>query len=129
MKFRTMAVITAIVTFVLGAGYLFAGALVVGRWQLEPSEGVLLLGRRMGALYLGLGVIFLLARSAPPSVSRTALSAGAVATCLLLALLGVYELSAGRVGPGILASVAIETLLFLGFVWVLIADRKAVVAG
>ena len=29
----------------------------MGRWQIQPTESVLLLGRRMGALYLGLSVI------------------------------------------------------------------------
>ena len=42
MRFRTVAMITAVVTFVLGVGYLFAGALVVSRWKLEPTDGVLL---------------------------------------------------------------------------------------
>ena len=92
MSFRTIAVITAIVTLVLGAGYLFAGTLLVERWQIEPTESVLLFGRRIGALYLGLCVIFFLARSAPVSVARTALCTGTAAACSLLALLGVYEL-------------------------------------
>ena len=128
MNFRAMAVITAIVTLLLGAGYLFAGALVIGRWQIEPSDGVLLLGRRMGALYLGLSVMFFLARSAPASVGRTALSVGAAVVCSLLALLGIYEFAAGRAGAGILASVAIEALLALGYGWVLAAGRRAALA-
>jgi hypothetical protein len=129
MNFRTMAVITAIVTLLLGAAYLFAGALVVGRWQIEPSDGVLLLGRRMGAIYLGLSVMFFLARSVPVSVCRTALSVGAAVVCSLLALLGICEFAAGRAGAGILASVAIEALLALGYAWVLVADRRAPVKG
>jgi hypothetical protein len=124
MSYKTIALVTAIVTFVLGAGYLFAGALLVGRWQIEPTESVLLLGRRMGALYLGLSVIFFFARSAPVSAVRTALCAGAAVTCTLLALLGGYEFSAGRVGPAILASVVLESLLALGYVWILATGRK-----
>jgi len=119
MSFRNIAVVTATVAFILGVGYLFAGALVVGRWQVAPTEGVLLLGRRMGSLYLGLSVMFFLARSAPPSGARTALSAGTSVTLCLLALLGVYEFTAGHAGPGIFASVLVETLLALGFVRVL----------
>lgn len=129
MSFRTVATITAIVTLVLGAGYLFAGTLLVGRWQIEPTESVLLLGRRIGALYLGLSVIFCLARSAPVSVARTALCAGTAVACLLLALLGVYELSAGHAGPAILASAVVESLLALGYIMILVAERKAATGG
>ena len=124
MSFRIIAVITAIVTFVLGTGYLFAGALLVGRWQIEPTESVLLLGRRIGALYLGLSVMYFLARSAPVSLTRTALSAGTAVALSLLVLLGVYELTAGHVGTGILVSVVIEFLLALGYIRILYTDKR-----
>ena len=129
MKFKIFAVITAIVSLLLGIGYLFAGAILIGRWQIEPTDSVLLFVRRMGALYLGLSVMFFLARSAPVSVARTALSAGTVVACSLLALLGVYELSAGRVGPAILLSVVVEGLLALGYIWILFTDRRGTVMG
>jgi len=129
MSFRTIAVIAAIVTFILGVGYLFVGELVVGRWQIQPTDSVLLLGRRMGALYLGLSVITFLARSAPVSVARTAVCAGAVVVCSLLAILGIFEFSAGRAGSAILVSVLIEFLLALGFIWVLLADRRSAGRG
>jgi hypothetical protein len=74
MSFRTIAVITAIVALALGLGYLFAGALMVGRWQIQSTDSVLLLSRRIGAIYLGLSVMLFLARSAPVSFTRTALS-------------------------------------------------------
>ena len=124
MSFKTLAVITAIVTLVLGVGYLAAGTLLVGRWGIEPTASVLLFGRRIGAVYLGLSAMLFLARSAPVSVARTALSAGTALTCLLLALLGVVEFSAGHAGRAILASAALEFLLAVGYIWVLISDRK-----
>jgi hypothetical protein len=129
MSFRTIALITAIVTFALGVGYLFVGALVVSRWQIEPTDGVLLLGRRLGALYLGLSVITFLARSTPVSVMRTALCTGAAVVCSLLAMLGVYEFSADRAGSAILGSVVLESLLALGYIWILFTDRKSAVRG
>jgi hypothetical protein len=128
MSFRTLAVFTAIVTFLLGVGYLFAGATVVGRWQIEPTESVLLLGRRIGALYLGLSVIYFLARAVPASASRTALCAGTALTCCVLVVLGIYEFSAGRIGSGIFVSVAIEAFLALGYIWLLLTGRKATAA-
>jgi hypothetical protein len=129
MSFRSIAVITGVVTLVLGAGYLLAGTLLVRRWRIEPTESVLLLGRRIGALYLGLAVIFFFARSAPVSVARTALCAGTAVACLLLALLGVDERAAGRAGPAILASVAIEFLLGVGYIWILVSERSAAAVG
>jgi len=125
MSFKNIAIITAIITLLLGVGYLFFGSLVIGRWQLQPTESVLLLGRRLGAFYLGLSVILFLARSAPVSVIRTALSAGAVVILLLLVVLGIYEFLAGHAGSGILASVVIESLLAIGYIIVLLNDRKS----
>jgi hypothetical protein len=129
MSFKTVAVITAIVGFVLGAAYLFLGELVVGRWQIEPTSGVLLLSRRIGVIYLGLSLMFFLARSAPVSVARTALSAGIAFALMILALLGIYELTAGHVAPGILVSVSVEFLIALAYIRVLLTERKAGATG
>jgi hypothetical protein len=129
VSFRTVAVITAIVIFALGVGYLFAGALVMSRWQIQSTDGVLLLGRRMGGLYLGLSVTYFLARSAPVSIARTALSAGSAVALSLVALLGVYEFTAGHAGLGILVSVVIESVLALGYVRILFTERRVAVAG
>lgn len=125
MKFKTMAIVTGVVLLALGLGYFFFGAIIVGRWQVEPTAGVLLLARRIGCLYLGLALVFFLARKAPLSVARTALSAGAVAITLLLAGTGAYALAMGHAGKGILVSAAIESLLGLGFICVLLTEKKA----
>ena len=116
--------VAALVTFALGAGYLLAGALIVGRWQLDPTSGVLMLGRRLGALYLGLSVIFFLARSSGPSPARVALSSGTAVACILLALTGLHAFATGLVGSGMLISVAVELLLAVAFLRVLIIDRR-----
>lgn len=123
MSFKTIVTITAIIALLLGVGYLFFGALVIGRWQLQPTESVLLLGRRLGAFYLGLSLILFLARSAPVSVIRTALSAGAAVILLLLVILGIYEFLTGHAGSGILISVFIELLLALGFIRIIFRER------
>jgi hypothetical protein len=124
MSFKITAVITAIVTFVLGVVYLFAGSLAIGRWQIEPTESLLLFGRRLGALYLGLSIIFFLVRSATASDVRSALSIGTVVVCSLLAFLGIYEFSAGHAGPAILFSAAIESFLALCYIRIILAERK-----
>jgi len=124
MNFKNIAVVTAIIAFVLGIGYLFFGSLIIGRWQIEPTNSVLLLGRRMGSLYLGLSIIFFLLRSLAMSIARTALIIGAAVTLSLLALLGLYEYSVGSVGSGILVSVVIEAILAIGYIIVFFNDRK-----
>jgi len=124
MNFKTLATLTAIIAFFLALGYFFFGAIIVGRWQIEPTESVLLLGRRLAALYLGLSLIFFFARSAPASTARTALCIGTAISLSFLALLGIYELLSNHVGHGILASIAVESLLAVGYIWTLIIDRK-----
>ena len=124
MDFKKLALITAVISFLLGLGYLFFGSVIVGRWQLQPTESVLLLGRRLGVLYTGLAVIFYLARSAPASPARAGLSVGAAFALGFLALLGIYELLAGRVSRGILSSVAVESLLAIGYIWILITEKR-----
>jgi hypothetical protein len=125
MSFKTVAIITAIVALVLGVGYLVFGAVIVGRWQVQPTDSVLLLGRRIGCLYLGLSVMYFLARSAPVSVARTALSVGTAVALSLLALFGIYELAMGHAGRGILASAALELLIALAYIRILFTERRA----
>ncbi len=129
MSFKTTAIITAIVLFLLGAGYLLVGELVIGRWQIQISDAVLLLGRRMGALYLGLSIMFFLVRSAPVSLGRTAVCGGTATVTSLLVLLGIYELVAGHVGMGILASMAVESILAVAYIRILMIDRKQTVGS
>lgn len=128
VTFRAVATTTAVIAFILGTGYLFAGHLVVGRWQLDPTAGVLLMGRRIGALYLGLAAMFFAARSAPASPARSALAGGGAAALVLLAVMGAYEFATGNAARGILVSTAVELLLAAGFVRVLVADRRAALA-
>lgn len=123
MNFKTIAFVTAIISFALGIGYLFFGSLIIGRWQIESTDSVLLLGRRMGILYLGLSVILFLSRSLSISKARTTLCIGVTLTLSLLAILGIYEFLMGRASSGILASVAIESLLSTGYLIILFKEK------
>jgi hypothetical protein len=124
MTFRTVATITSILLFILGAGYLFAGGIVVGRWNIQATGDVLVIARRIGAIYLGLSVLFYMARTVPASAARIAISAGATTVLSLLVALGIYEFLAERVGPGIFGSVGVELLLAIGFIVVLVGERR-----
>jgi hypothetical protein len=81
----------------------------------EFSYPVGLVGRRVAALFAGIGVIFFSARNAEPSSTRSALITGFVVGCVALAALGTFELATGHAGPGILSAVLFEIALALAF--------------
>lgn len=115
LHFRTLAIITALLAFALALTWMFAPDLLLSSWGVELSDPVALVGRRGAALYGGIGVMFFLARNAEPSAARSALVAGFMVSCSVLAALGVFELVMGRAGPGILLAVLVEIALVLAF--------------
>ena len=115
MTFHTLALVTSIAALLLGAGWLAAGRFMLQRWRIEPSVGALLVGRRIGVIYLGVALLFFLARSIESPELITIVSTFAALANALLAGLGVYEYRARRAGPAILVSVAFELALVVGF--------------
>lgn len=115
MSFHVLAIVTCIAALLLATGWLVAGKLMLKRWRLEPSEAALLLGRRLGVIYLGVALLFFLVRSTPSAELVTSVSLFATLANGLLAGLGLYEYRARRAGPAILISVAFEALLLVGF--------------
>jgi hypothetical protein len=115
MSFEFLAIATSIATLILATGWLFFGRLFLKRWGIDAAGTDLILGRRIGAIYFGLSVIFFLAHNAPPSELRDHLSLGALIVVSLLGALGAYEFKVGRVGPAMLISVAVEIFLGIGF--------------
>jgi hypothetical protein len=121
MSFYALSIVTCIAALLLATGWLFAGKLMLKRWRMEPSVGTLLVGRRIGAVYLGVALLCFLVRSTTSLELITSFSLFAVLTNALLAGLGLYEYRARRAGPAILVSVAVELLLLLGFGALLLA--------
>lgn len=119
MGFSVIATVAAVAALLLGFGWLFAGPLLLKRWRMEPHTDGVLIGRRIGVVYLGIAVLLFLARGAPHSELRTAVTLGVLTAVVLLAGLGIFEFRAGRAGPAILVSVALEIVLAAGFIWVL----------
>jgi hypothetical protein len=115
LHFRALAITAAIVCFALSLIWLLAPQVLMTIWGIEYSDPVGLVGRRSAALFLGIGIMFLLARNSPPSRSRAALSTGFVIGCVALAALGAYEYASGHAGPGILSAVLVELSFALGF--------------
>ncbi|MEJ7929890.1 MULTISPECIES: hypothetical protein [Ramlibacter] len=116
MSFSTIAVVTAVAAILLGLAWLFAGGLLLRRWGIEPSPTGLLIGRRIGCIYLGLAALLLMVRATSAPEARWGIAAGFAVALSLLALIGIFELIAKRAKPGILSSVALEALLAAGFI-------------
>ncbi|BBP59506.1 hypothetical protein [Pseudomonas sp. St316] len=123
--FRYLATFSALLFFVLAAIWLFAPAALLANWGVVFDGGTTgLVSRRAAPLYAGIGVALLLARNAPPSPGRTAVVAGFVTTCLLLALLGLVEWAMGNVESGILPAVLVEVALALAFLFIAGAEGR-----
>ena len=121
MSFHALAIVTCVAALLLASGWLFAGQLMLKRWRIEPSVGALLVGRRIGAVYLGVALLCFVVKSTSSPELITSISLFAALVNALLAGLGLYEYRARRAGPAILVSVAIELLLLLGFGSLLLA--------
>lgn len=126
LTFRTLAILSALLFFALALIWLFAPDLVLSSWGVELSDPVGLVGRRGAALYAGIGVMFLLARNAEPSVARSALISGFMVSCSVLAALGVIEFVTGNAEPGILVAVLIEIALVLAFSCIGCSQKTAI---
>jgi hypothetical protein len=123
MTFQTLAFVMTFACSVLGLRFIFAGASILAQWGLDPSAGALVMCRRIGALYLGLALIFFLGRAAVASDLRSAVCLGLGGASVLLAGLGVFEWWAGRVSRGIVVPAVVEAVLGACFVWVWWAGR------
>lgn len=115
MNFEVLANVTAIAAFLLAMGWLFAGSLMIKRWGREPSEIALVIGRRIGGVYLGIALLFFLARSTNSVEVIDVLSSTGLFINTLLAGLGIFEFIKRRIGATIFISVAVEVFLLLGF--------------
>ncbi|MFO0748330.1 MAG: hypothetical protein U1F43_22110 [Myxococcota bacterium] len=117
MTFEMMAYVMSVAGCVLGLRFIFAGASVLKEWGLEVTDGALVICRRLGAVYLGLALMFFLGRGAAPSDLRSAVCLGVGGASALLAGLGLFERRAGRVGSRIIVPAIVEIVLAAGFVW------------
>lgn len=113
-SFHVFATISATICFVLAAVWLIAPQRLLCLWG-TYSQPVGLVSRRGAALFLGVGITLLLAHSAAPSASRSALSAGSAVGSLALGALGVLEFAKKRASVEILSAVALEIALGAAF--------------
>jgi len=121
MSFETLSIITAVAASLLGLGWLTAGRLMIRRWGGNPSDMALVIGRRIGAVYLSLALLFFLVHSTTSIELIIALSIVGLLANGLLAMLGLFEFLMRRVTASIFVSIVIELLLAIGFAGILLA--------
>lgn len=115
----------AIACLALAAVWLWAPQAMLALWAVDGDTAAAgLVGRRGGALFLGVGVMFALAQRTRPWSSAAVVTAGFGVACAALAVLGLWELGSGHAGRGILLAVAVELLFTLGCVPVVRAGRR-----
>ncbi|MCW8279215.1 hypothetical protein IMF27_30215 [Pseudomonas sp. PCH199] len=124
VNFRNLAILSAFLFFALAFTWTFAPGFLLASWGVDFNESTGVVGRRGAALYAGIGVMFFSARNTGPSLARSSLITGLVVTCLILAVLGVFELAMGNVGFGILSAVLIEVALVFAFLYVLRGSKN-----
>ncbi len=125
LSFYRLAVFSSILFVLLAIILMFAPDKMLAGWGVEITTSVGLMARRIAALYIGIAAMFFLVRNAEHSTTRTALIAGTITSCLILALLGVYEFDTGHASSGILTAVLIEVALVLAFLYVGCACNNA----
>ena len=97
MTFQIIALIMTCAGCLLGGRFIFAGGSVLKEWGVEVTAGSIVLFRRIGAIYLGLALMFFLGRAATPSDFRSAVCLVTGGASALLACLGLFEFLARRV--------------------------------
>jgi len=125
LTFRRLAFFCAFLCFALALIWGVAAERLLAFWDIPHTEVSALMGRRIAALLLGVGVMFFSVRNCPPSPARAALVRGFMVGCLALGLLGMYDWLSGHAGPGILVSVFAELALGLGFISVGNGERAS----
>ena len=107
--------LTAVLTALLGLGWLFATHHMLALWGVQGDAVAVYMSRRYAGLFFGYTVIMWMGRSAPSSVTRTAIVAGGAAVTAVMAAVSLMGVLNGTVGPMAWSAVAIEVGLALAF--------------
>ena len=111
------ALIVASFLAVFGTGWLIVPGVMSGVWKMVPGEGLEYMGRRYGAVLIGLGVALWLARNALNTQARRALMIGALVALVPTTALSLY--GAVALGLNAWSPFAVELVMTLGIAWAL----------
>jgi hypothetical protein len=124
INFKILAVLSAVLCFVLACIWMFAPDVLLAVWGVPYSEPVGLVARRGAALFVAIGTMFYMTRNSEISLPRYGLIVGFALGCVTLAALGVFERVSGHAGPGILSAVVVEVSFAVAFIIVARDDRR-----
>ncbi len=115
---------TAVLIGIFGLGWLIVPNVMGDYWRIGPGDNLNYMGHRYAAFMLGMVVALWLARNAPNTRARRALMIGAFVALALTTAISVY----GAVALALNAwpTVAVESVLLMGFVWVLFIKPEPV---
>ncbi len=124
MPFHRLSLLTSLVFATLCLTLIFVPDLIYWLFRLPAHDSADALAKRAAMLFLGLAVLCFGARkSALPELRRlVALSVGVAMAAM--AVLGLYELARGVVGPGILLAVGAELALAGLYLMQWLANRR-----
>jgi hypothetical protein len=115
MTFQLLVLITAAAALLLGVGWVFAGTVMLKRWGHEPNEVALVIGRRLGIVYLSIAMFCLIVRDTQSGELIHVFSTFGMIVNAGLATMGSYELLKRRVGKAMLVSIIVEILLVAAY--------------
>jgi cell division protein FtsW (lipid II flippase) len=118
VNFRHVAILTSLLFLVLALGWMLCPEQMLTQWGVQYSDGAGVVSRRGAAFYIGVAIMFFVARNVEHSATRMALIKGIITICTVLILLAAYEFSVGHVSNRILIAALIEAILGLAFLYV-----------
>ncbi|MDE2578228.1 MAG: hypothetical protein KGL46_05435 [Hyphomicrobiales bacterium] len=114
-SFRMTAIVASAICFMLAFVWLMAPHIMLALWKINAAPATLVTARRMAPLFLGIGFLLFCARDISEPAARAAIALGLTIACGGLAVLGVFELAAHNIGPGIILAVLVEAALAAAF--------------
>lgn len=109
---------------VLAAVWLVDPGLMAGSWGLDETLGIDVVGRRVGVLMAGFGVLSWAFRRVEPSPARTALEGALVLTLLGAAALGFWQWAVHEVTVGILPACLLELVVAAALLNLMRLERR-----
>ena len=125
MNGKLVLTTTAVLIGIFGLGWLIVPDVMGNYWRIAPGDNLNYMGHRYGAFMLGLVVAMWLARNAPNTPARRAVMIGAFVGLALTTALSLYGALALALNAW--PAVVVESVLVVGFVWVLFIKPEPLV--
>ncbi len=126
MKLKTLFIIHAIVVAIWGIGFLLVPETVLSIYGItgtDITKSTLIMSQYLGATFVGLCVLFFLARDVEKGDTQKALMIGGLTASFLVGAVAVYSQYSFRLINLIWLTVAICLFLTLGYVYFLFVKK------